>query len=87
MHTEIDSLCSTSRTDDFDNRQLAGQILSSLSHDERFILVAREVDDISFDDLAVITGRKAGALRTQLHRLKEQIRTLFPEERFTAIEV
>lgn len=55
------------------------EILGRLSPEERFLLVAREVEDLSFEQLAGITGKSAGALRTSLHRLKERIRK---EERY-----
>jgi RNA polymerase sigma-70 factor (ECF subfamily) len=58
-----------------DLREQVARILAALTAEERFLLVAREVDDLSYDDLAVITGSAAGALRTRLHRLKQTIRT------------
>jgi RNA polymerase sigma-70 factor (ECF subfamily) len=50
------------------------RILRNLTPQERFLLVAREVDGVSYEDLAEITGSSCGALRTRLHRLKETIR-------------
>jgi RNA polymerase sigma-70 factor (ECF subfamily) len=82
----IDTLRGTDRTDEFDERQLAGRILASLSADDRFLLVAREIDDIPFDDLSVITGQNSGALRTRLHRLKETIRRSYPQEQYSGSE-
>lgn len=75
------------RADTFDNKQIVHKILSQLSPDERFLLVAREVDGISFDELATITGDSSGALRTRIHRLKETVRSMFPQERYAMSEV
>ena len=78
---------SPDKTDTFDNRQIVQKILSRLSPDERFILVAREVDGISFEELATITGDSSGALRTRIHRLKETVRRMFPQEQYAMSEV
>jgi RNA polymerase sigma-70 factor (ECF subfamily) len=58
----------------FENRQLVTKILAPLSESERFLLTAREVDGMSYEELADITGIKEGALRTRLVRLKSDIR-------------
>lgn len=75
-----DQVAGTESADQFDNRQLTDQILSALAAEDRFLLVAREVDDLSFEEIAAITGKNSGALRTQLHRLKERIRQTFVKE-------
>jgi RNA polymerase sigma-70 factor (ECF subfamily) len=79
-----DRIESSGRSDEFDDHQLAGRILRSLTPDERFLLVAREVNDISFDDLAEVTGQTSGALRTRLHRIKAAVRASFPMEHYAA---
>ena len=56
------------------------KILSSLSEEERFLLTGREIFGLSFEDLAAIVGKNEGALRTQLSRLKQAIRTKFGAE-------
>jgi RNA polymerase sigma-70 factor (ECF subfamily) len=56
------------------------KILKSISAEDRFLLTGREMLGFSFDELADITGKTAGALRTQLFRLKEEIRRKFGEE-------
>jgi RNA polymerase sigma-70 factor (ECF subfamily) len=57
-----------------DARDTVRQVLAGLSPDERFLLVAREVDGVPFEELAEIAGKTSGALRTQLTRLKESLR-------------
>ena len=81
----IDTAKSADHTDVFDNHQLVQKILTSLPVEDRFLLISREIDGISFDKLAEITGQKAGALRTRLHRLKESIRASFPKEQYAAV--
>jgi len=62
----------------YENRELVAMVFQRLTPKERFLLVAREVNDIPFDDLAAVTGDNAGALRTQLHRIKESVKKQFP---------
>ncbi|MBN1575582.1 MAG: sigma-70 family RNA polymerase sigma factor [Chitinispirillaceae bacterium] len=81
-----ESVRATDRADVYNDRQLADRILADLSADDRFLLVAREIDDMPFEDLAAITGQNAGALRTRLHRLKETIRKSYPQEQFALSE-
>lgn len=56
-----------------DSQEEVQLILQGLSPEDRFLLVSKEVDGLSFDELEEITGRKSGALRTALSRLKKQI--------------
>jgi len=61
-------------THDFDNKDEVGFLLSSLSPEERFLLIAREAHGFSFEELGNITGKNPGALRVKIHRLKDKIR-------------
>lgn len=56
-----------------DSQEEVQNILQSLSPEDRFLLVSKEIDGLSFEELEEITGRKSGALRTALSRLKKQI--------------
>jgi len=58
----------------FENRDLFSKVLGTLSEADRFLLVAREVDGLSYEELAEVMGVKEGALRTRLTRLKADIR-------------
>lgn len=58
----------------YENRQLVSAILKELTEKERFLLTAREVDGLSYEELAVITKEPEGTLRTRLSRLKSDIR-------------
>jgi RNA polymerase sigma-70 factor (ECF subfamily) len=61
-------------SDEHDSQEAeVNQILSRMEPGERFLITAREITGLSYDELAEITGRSASALRTQLHRLKTTI--------------
>ncbi len=67
-------------TDGYEMKDMVEKVLSNLSVEDKFLLVAREVDGLSYDDIESVTGCSAGTLRTRLHRLKESIRKRFEEE-------
>jgi len=69
-----------SNEDKIGDKDFAKKILGSLSTEERFLLVSREVDGIPFEDLAKITGKTSGALRVEISRLKQKIREQFGDE-------
>ena len=62
------------------SKDFTKKILASLSAEERFLLVSREIDGIPFEELAEITGKTAGALRVEISRLKQKIRENFADE-------
>ena len=66
------------QSDDFE--QTVESVLGSLTAEERFLLVSREVDGFQFEELAQITGQTSGSLRTAVSRLKEKIRTQWKGE-------
>jgi RNA polymerase sigma-70 factor (ECF subfamily) len=66
-----------------ESKDFVNIILNSLSSEDRFLLTSREIDGISFDELAEITGKSSESLRTRLSRLKEQLRTVFAQQNQT----
>lgn len=58
----------------YEDKQLVAKVLAPLSEADRFMLVAREIDGVSYDELAEIMDVKVGALRTRMARLKADIR-------------
>jgi RNA polymerase sigma-70 factor (ECF subfamily) len=58
----------------YETRQLVAKILKPLTETERFLLTAREVDGIPYEDLADIMGVAEGTLRTRVTRLKAEIK-------------
>jgi RNA polymerase sigma-70 factor (ECF subfamily) len=69
----------TSGAESMDTKDQVNAILATMSAEERFLLTSREIQDLSYDELAQITGKNAGSLRTQLSRLKDEIRNNFRE--------
>jgi RNA polymerase sigma factor (sigma-70 family) len=69
----------TSITEALDTKEQVSVILASMSAEDRFLLTGREVLDLSYEELAEIAGKNAGALRTRLSRLKDRIRKDFKE--------
>ncbi len=55
-------------------------LLDTLQPEERFLLVSKEIDGFSFEELAQITGKKSGALRTAVSRIKQKLREVSHEE-------
>ena len=75
-----DSMGKAIKNDLYENKELVTMILNYLQPNERFLLVAREINNIPFEELAEITGQTSGALRTQLHRIKDTIKKHFKTE-------
>jgi len=65
--------------DEISDKNLVKNILSTLSAEEKFLLVSREIDGIPFEELSAITGKSSGALRVDISRLKQKIRENFNE--------
>ena len=68
-----------SSEDKTSDRDLVKKILTSLSPEEKFLLVSREIDGIPFEELAMIANKTSGALRVEISRLKQKIREQFSE--------
>jgi len=58
----------------YEDKQMVAKILAPLSESDRFMLTAREVEGVPYEELAGIMGVKVGALRTRMARLKADIR-------------
>ncbi|MCU0608999.1 MAG: RNA polymerase sigma factor [Chitinispirillaceae bacterium] len=69
--------CGKFESNTWDTEDLLNKILNSLSPEERFLLVAREVDGLAYEEIADITGKSSESLRTKLSRLKEKIANSF----------
>jgi RNA polymerase sigma-70 factor, ECF subfamily len=74
---ENEAIDAGDETEKIDMKLKADKILSSLSEEDRFLLTGREILGLSFEELEDITGKNQGALRTQLSRLKQTIRSKF----------
>jgi RNA polymerase sigma factor (sigma-70 family) len=58
----------------YEDSDFVRRILAPLTEAERFLLTAREVDGMSYEELAEVFGLSEGALRTRIARLKSDIR-------------
>jgi RNA polymerase sigma-70 factor, ECF subfamily len=58
----------------YEDKQFVAKVLAPLSEDDRFMLVAREVEGVPYEELAEVMGVNVGALRTRMARLKADIR-------------
>lgn len=72
-----DNFASTEKTDKYEAKELVSKILDKLTAQERFLLTAREVDGMSYEELASVMNTSETAARTRLHRIKEFIRNSF----------
>lgn len=61
--------------DDFETSDLVKKILSTLPLEDRFLLVAKEIDGLRFDQIAEITGKTSESLRTKMFRIREKIQS------------
>ena len=66
----------SSATDSYEARELVEKILGELAEEDRFLLVAKEVDGMTFEEIAAINGKSPESLRTRMSRMKERIRSV-----------
>jgi RNA polymerase sigma-70 factor, ECF subfamily len=59
----------------YEAHDLVKAILDELTVEDRFLLVAREIDGLTFEEIADISGKTSEALRTRMSRMKERIAT------------
>jgi RNA polymerase sigma-70 factor, ECF subfamily len=62
--------------DTYETGELVNKILGELTVEDRFLLVAREADGLTFEEIADISGKSSEALRTRMSRMKEKIRSV-----------
>jgi RNA polymerase sigma-70 factor, ECF subfamily len=60
----------------YETRDLVNTVLNGLTAEDRFLLVAREVDGLTFEEIAEICGKTSESLRTRMSRMKEKIRSI-----------
>jgi RNA polymerase sigma-70 factor, ECF subfamily len=60
-------------TDAFETSDLVKKILLSLPVEDRFLLVAKEIDGLTFDQIAEISGKSSESLRTKMFRIRDKI--------------
>lgn len=78
-HTELSEELHSSATDS-DTKEEIELVLQSLEPHERYLLTAREVEGLTFDELAEITGKSSASLRTAISRIKAHLREEYEYE-------
>jgi RNA polymerase sigma-70 factor (ECF subfamily) len=54
--------------------QLVRQAIAEVDPDFRELVVLRDVEDLSYEDIAAITGLPRGTVKSRIHRGREQLR-------------
>ncbi len=62
-----------SAIDAFEAGDAVEKILADLPAEDRFLLISREIEGLSFEEIAEITGKSSAALRTRMSRIKHKI--------------
>ena len=57
-------------------RQLIDQTLKKLSDPVRTVFVLREIEDLSYEDIAYVAGIKVGTVRSRLFHARQQLRSM-----------
>jgi RNA polymerase sigma-70 factor (ECF subfamily) len=55
-------------------------LVQRLEPNRRLALLLREVEDMSYEEIASVTGSKAGTVRSRISRAREELRQLWKEE-------
>jgi len=64
--------------DEVADREQLGQILDSLSADERYVLVSAKVEGIGYSELALHLGKSADAVKKMASRALQRLRAASP---------
>jgi RNA polymerase sigma-70 factor, ECF subfamily len=65
-----------SSADGYEISEMVTKTLDELTAEDRFLLVAKEVDELTFEEIAAISGKTPESLRTRMSRMKEKIRSI-----------
>ena len=68
----------TGSADEVADREQLGQMLDSLSADERYVLVSAKVEGIAYSELAVRLGKSADAVKKMASRALQRLRAAAP---------
>jgi RNA polymerase sigma-70 factor (ECF subfamily) len=82
---EEDQLQNTAADEDIDeavDREAVRQQLDTLSPEHREALVLRFVEDMSYDEIARVTGSTLGTVRSRIHYAKRALRRAFEENNY-----
>jgi len=57
-----------------ERRQIVQQALSRLADDYRTVLVLKELEGLSYEEIAAIVGCPVGTVRSRIHRARQELR-------------
>lgn len=77
----IDPKTGTAFTETLDQEFLAEKIYANLPQESKTLVALRYVDDMTYEELARVTGKEASALRQFFSRLHRTLRLEFQEAR------
>jgi RNA polymerase sigma-70 factor (ECF subfamily) len=63
-------------TDDYETSELVKKILDELPLEDRFLLITREIDGLTFEEIAVIAGATPESLRTRMFRIRAKVKSM-----------
>ncbi|MBD3419502.1 MAG: sigma-70 family RNA polymerase sigma factor [Chitinivibrionales bacterium] len=79
-HTQLSEIAQDKAADRLSDKDMVSRIFAGLSAEERFVLTAREISGLTYEEIADIVGKAPGALRTAMHRLKARLREEYKYE-------
>lgn len=70
----------TSQGSTVENRVLVERLLGQLNYELRTTLVLREMEELSYEEVAQVMGVPIGTVRSRLHSAREKFRKIYIEE-------
>ncbi len=64
-----------------EEQQIVQQMMATLSQHQQELLALRIFGELKSHEISTVLGKKPGAIRTELHRIFQHLRTLYPKER------
>lgn len=77
--SELEDLESAVSGDSDEDRIVVHLVLSKLSHKDRHLLVLIDIEGVSYEDAAKITGLKLNTLKTRVRRSREAFKKIWDE--------
>ena len=75
--------CQVSRPDElvegYQTERLLQRAILELKQDQRLVLVLRDIENLSYEDISEITGLPVGTVKSRLHRARMRVREALAE--------
>ena len=79
---QVENIPADAESDDAVDREAVRQQIELLSPEHREALVLRFIEDMSYDEIARVTGNTLGTVRSRIHYAKRALRRALKEERY-----